>query len=57
VSGEELGDHLERIAPRFHEVVKVAPRQLNVFRACYVISDVLAHRGRDQRVVGVLDDE
>ena len=44
-------------APRFDEVVHVAPRQLNVFRARYVIGDVLAPRGRDDRVVGVVEDE
>ena len=57
VAGEELGDLLEGRAPRFDEVVHVAARQLNVFRARYVIGDVLALRGRDERVVGVLDDE
>jgi hypothetical protein len=55
--GEELGDLLERIAPRFHEVVKVAPLELNVFRVRNVVGDVLAHCGRDEWVVGVLDDE
>jgi hypothetical protein len=38
-------------------VIQVAPRQLNVFRALYVIGDVLAHRGRDQRVICVLNHE
>ena len=42
LAGEELGDLLEGRAPRFDEVVHVAPRQLNVFRARYVIGDVLA---------------
>ena len=32
-AGEELGDLLERIPPRFDEVVHVAPGQLDVFRA------------------------
>ena len=55
--GEELGDLLERIAPGFNEVVKVAPPELNVFRVRNVVGDVLAHCGRDEWVVGVLDDE
>ena len=42
VPGEELGDLLEGRAPWFHEVVHVATRQLDVLRARYVISDVLA---------------
>jgi hypothetical protein len=29
----------------FDQVIQIAPRQLNVFRALYVIGDVLAHRG------------
>ena len=57
VTGEELGDLLEGRPPRFNEVVHVAPGQLNVFRARYVVSDVLAHRGQDELVVGVLEDE
>jgi hypothetical protein len=57
VAGDELGDLVERIPPRFHEVVQVAPRQLNVFRARYVISDVLAPGGRDHQVVGMLEHE
>ncbi len=57
VAGEELGDLVERLAPRFDEVDNVAPRQLNVFRARYVISDVLAHGGRDEQVVGVMEDK
>ena len=57
LAGEELGDLLEGRAPRFDEVVQVAARQLNVFRARYVIGDVLALRRRDERVVGVLEDE
>ena len=57
LAGEELGDLLEGLAPRFDEVENVAPRQLNVFRARYVIGDVLAPLGRDERVVGVMDDE
>ena len=57
LAGEELGDLLEGLAPRFDEVVHVAPRQLDVLRARYVISDVLAPRGRDHRVVGVVDHE
>ena len=35
----------------------VAARQLNVFRVGYVLGDVLALRGRDGRVVGVVEDE
>ena len=35
--------------------INVAPRNLNVFRARYVIGDVLAPFGRDQRVVGVVE--
>ena len=58
VAGEELGDLLEGRAPsRFNDVVPVAARQLNIFRARYVLGDVLALRGRDDHVVGVLDDE
>ena len=49
LAGEELGDLLERIAPRLHEVVIVAPRQLDVLRTRYVISDVLAPLGRENR--------
>ena len=57
LAGEELGDLLEGRAPRFNEVVPVAARQLNVFRVGYVLGDVLALRGRDDHVVGVVDDE
>ena len=57
VPGDELGDLLERIAPRFHVVKHVAPWQFNVFRARDVIGDVLAISRRDERVVGVLDDQ
>ena len=57
MTGEELGDLLERGSPRFDEVVQVAARQLNVFRTRYGISDVLALLGRDQLVVGVLEHE
>ena len=45
LAGEELSDLLEGLRLRFHEVVHVAARQLNVFRARYVISDVLAPSG------------
>ncbi len=31
VAGEELGDHLERIAPRFHEVVQLRPGSSTYF--------------------------
>src|SRR5689334_20001104 len=56
--GEERRDLLKRRTPsRLHIVVNVAAWQLNVFRARYVISDVLAHRGWDPWVVGVMDDE
>jgi hypothetical protein len=57
VPGEKLGDLLEGRAPRFDEVVQIAARQLNVFRARYVIGGVLAPRGRDKYVIGVLDNE
>ena len=58
MAGEELGDLLEGRTPVwFDEVVHVAARQLNILRAQYAISDVLAPLGRDERVVGVLDDE
>jgi hypothetical protein len=57
VPGEELGDLLKGRAPWFNEVVHVAPWQLNVLRARYVISDVLAPLGQDKGVVGVLHDE
>jgi precorrin-3B synthase len=57
VAGEELGDLLKGRAPWFNEVVEVAPREFDVFRALYVISDVLAHCGRAEWVVGVLDDK
>jgi len=58
LTGEERGDFLERVAPsRFEGVVQVAPRNFDVFRAWYVVSDVLAHRGRDQWVVGMVDNE
>ena len=50
-------DLLEGLAPWFHEVVNVAPRQLDVLRARYVVSDVLAPLGQDPRVVGVLDNQ
>ena len=56
LAGEELGDLLKRRAPsRFNAVVPVAARQLNVFRAGYVLGDVPALRGRDDRVLGMLD--
>ncbi len=56
--GEELGDFLEGRAPvRFNEVENVAPWKLNVLRARYAISDVLAPLGRDKGVVGVMEDE
>ena len=57
VAGEELGDLLERISPRLDDVIHVAARQLNVFRAGNVIAEVPALRRRDDRVIGVLDDE
>jgi hypothetical protein len=58
LAGEERGDFLEGRTPsRFDEVENVAPRKLNVFRTRYAISDVLAPLGRDQRVVGVMEDE
>src|SRR4029077_2698209 len=58
VAGEELGDLLEGRAPfRFDEVIHVAPREFDVFRAGYVIGDVLAPLRRDNDVVGVLEDE
>ena len=50
VPGEELVDLLKRRAPRFNEVVQVAPWKLNVFRARYMVSDILALRGHDHRV-------
>ena len=55
--GEELRYRLEGLAPRLHEVIDVAPRQLNISRAIDVIGDVLAQHGRDDRVVGVVKDE
>ena len=58
LAGEELGDLLEGLAPsRFNVVVPVAARQLNIFRAGYVLGDVPALRGRDDRVLGVVDDQ
>ncbi len=57
VAGEELGDLLEGRAPGFNDVVPVAARHLNIFRVGYVLGDVLALRGRDDHVVGVVDDE
>jgi hypothetical protein len=54
VPGEELGDLLEGRAPsRFNELVDVASRQFDVLCVRYAVSDVLAHRGQDDRVVGV----
>jgi hypothetical protein len=57
VAGEELVDLLKGQAPWFHEVEEVAPGKLDVFRARYVISDMLPPLGQDHRVVGVLEDE
>ena len=57
MAGKELGDLLERLAPRFDVVEPVAPRQLNIFRARYVLGDVLALRGRDDCVLGVVEDQ
>ena len=58
VAGEELGDLPERRTPsRFNDVVPVAARHLNIFRAGYVLGDVLALRGRVGHAVGVLEDE
>src|SRR3981081_2791330 len=57
VAGEELGDLVKRRAPRFDEVVNVASGQLNVFRSRYVIGDVLAPGGWDERIVGMVDDQ
>ena len=58
LAGEELGDLLEGRAPsRFNLVVPVAARQLNIFRVGYVLGDVPALRGRDDHVLGVVDDE
>jgi hypothetical protein len=57
LAGKELGDLLEGFAPRLHEVIHVAARQLDVLRPRYAIGEVLAPRGQDDRVVGVLEDE
>ena len=57
VPGEELGDLLKRLTPRFDEVVDVAPRQLDVLRARYVVGDVPAQLGRYDWIVGVVDNE
>jgi hypothetical protein len=58
VAGEELCDLLERRPPvGLDELVHIASRDLDVFRARNVVSDVLAHRRLDYRVVGVVDDE
>ncbi len=57
VPGEELGDLLEGLAPWFNGVIPVAAWHLNVFRVGYVLGDVLALRGRDDHVVGVVDHE
>jgi hypothetical protein len=57
LAGEELSDRFKGLSPWFDEVIYVPPWELDVFRAGYVISDVSAHRGQDQWVVGVLDHE
>jgi len=57
VASEELVNLQKGFAPRFNKVENVAPRQLNVFRARYVIGDILAHYACDEWVVGVLDDK
>jgi hypothetical protein len=57
LAGEELGDLLEGRPPRFNEVDRVAARHLDVFRARYVVGDVLTPRGQEHHVGGVLDDE
>src|ERR1700737_3771098 len=58
LAGDKLRDLLEGRTPsRFDEVVHVAARQLDVLRARYVLGDVLALRGRDELVVGGLEDE
>src|SRR5947199_9385635 len=49
LAGEERGDLLKRRSPRRDEVIQVAPRKLNVLRARYVISDVLAPLRRRRR--------
>src|SRR6202040_298224 len=57
VAGEELVNLLEGRLPRFYEVEQVAPWQLNVFRARYVVGDFLALLRRDERIVAVMDDK
>ncbi|OBF85362.1 hypothetical protein A5791_02310 [Mycobacterium sp. 852002-51163_SCH5372311] len=54
---EKLGDLLKGRTPRLHEVIHVAPWQLNVFGAGYLIGDVLAHRARDEHIIDVLEHE
>jgi hypothetical protein len=57
IAGHEFGDLLEGLTPRFDDVVEVAARQLNIFRAGNVVAQIPALRGRDHRVVGVLEEE
>src|SRR6516165_5636858 len=58
MAGEELSDLPKGRAPAgFNGVQLVAAPQLNVFRVGYVLGDVLAIPGRDDRVVGVVEDE
>jgi hypothetical protein len=55
IAGHELGDLVEGITPWFDDVVEVAARQLNIFRAGNVVAQIPTLRGRDHRVVGVLE--
>jgi hypothetical protein len=57
VAGEELVNLLEGRLPRFYEVEHVAPWQLNVFRARYVVGDFLALLRPNERIVAVMDDK
>jgi hypothetical protein len=58
VAGEERSNLLEGRAPvGFDHVVDVATRQLDVLRARYVVCDQLSLRGRDERIIGVLEDK
>jgi hypothetical protein len=57
MAGEELGDLLEGLPPRFNRVVDVPARELDVLGTGYVVGDVLANCRHDQRVVGVVQDE
>ena len=57
VAGEELGDLMERLPPRFYEVVHVAARQLDVIGVRYAAGNVFASDRGCNHIVSVTDDE